>query len=171
MTCSICGMPSHIKQGNQLLCTMHYRFAQMKSNAKRHGKSVPSRIELAKMVENSKMVCRGCSRKMNWLSKEGQSTVASLQHNRDGSMELLCRGCNTRHATFDGDSFYTLNKCFHVCRDCNQTLELNQFFKDRSRPLGIKSYCKNCSNKRHYEWTTNNRESINQQQRQRRACS
>jgi len=169
MTCSICGTCAYIKQGNQWLCVVHYRFGQMRAKAKTCGKTVPTRMNLAEMVEKSKMVCRGCSRKMNWLSKDGKSTVASLQHNRDGSMELLCRACNTRHATFTGDSFYCLNKQFHVCRDCNQTLELKEFFKDRSRPLGIKSYCKKCSTKRHYEWTTNNRDSINSQQRERRA--
>lgn len=168
MTCSICSMPFYIKQGNQNLCVMHYRFGQMRSHAKRHGKTVPTREELATMVEQGMMKCRGCGQKMNWLSKDGEKTVASLQHNRDGTMELLCRSCNTRHATFADDTFYNMNKAYHPCRDCGEVLPKTDFYKDKSRPLGIKSYCKKCSTKKHYEWTTKNRDRINEQQRRKR---
>jgi hypothetical protein len=140
----------------------------MRANAKRHCKKVPSRDELALMVESCNMECVGCGRKMNWLSIDGKSTVASLQHNRDGTMCLLCRACNTRHATFDGDSFYDNKKTHHPCRDCGEVLIKSEFHKDRSRPLGIKSYCKSCCNKRHQEWSSKNRKSINLKQRNRR---
>jgi hypothetical protein len=140
----------------------------MRATAARKGKKIPSRQELAFMVEQTRLICCGCQRKMNWLSKEGPSSVVSLQHNRDGSMAFLCRACNTKHAQFPGDMFYTIPKSHHRCGDCYQILPRDNFWEDRSRPLGIKAYCKACARKRHKDWSDKNRELINERQRQKR---
>lgn len=168
MTCSICANAASHKQGHQYLCPMHYRFGQMRSSAKRRGKLVPTRESLAKMVDAHHMRCAHCKIQMNWLAKEGSATVATLQHNRDGSMCLLCLSCNTRHAQFKDDTFYLRNTALHPCRDCGKELPKEYFFKDQSRPLGIKPYCKHCSNERHRKWSYNNRSRINEKQRVRR---
>lgn len=171
MTCSICSLPATHKQGNQKLCAMHYRFGQMRALAKRRGKEVPSRKFLAELVETTKLNCVGCGIKMNWMANDGQKTVVTLQHDRSGRMTFLCRGCNTRHMTFSGDDFYSISKSHHPCRDCGKVLPKTDFHPDRSRPLGIKSYCKNCSYERYKLWSCSNRERINASQRKRRVAN
>jgi hypothetical protein len=147
---------------------MHYRFGQMRANAARHGKTVPSRADLAAIVEKTKMNCCGCGLKMNWLSRDGSKTVVSLQHNRDGSISFLCRSCNTRHASFVNDDFYHTPKTHHPCGDCRKLLFRSEFYADKSRPLGIKSYCKKCAYERYKKWAVKNSEYINKKQRERR---
>jgi hypothetical protein len=149
--CSRCGNESHIKQGNSRLCVVHYRFATMRSNARRHGKLVPTTQELEGMIPD-RMICPTCSRTMNWLQKEGASTVVSLQHDRSGRMRLLCLACNTRHAQHSGDSFYDLGHGMKVCRRCKEAKPLSAFSQDRHKPIGRVSYCKPCASIRHKEW-------------------
>lgn len=169
MTCSQCSETACIKQGHIWLCPRHYRMGQMRANAKRHGKTVPTKEHLAALIESCKMVCPACDRKMNWRSKDGASIVITLQHNRDGSFAVICLGCNTRHHFFQGDSYFTRDKTKHPCRDCGEELPRKDFAKDASRPLGIKPYCKKCAYERYKQWASRNREYINQKQRSRRA--
>ena len=147
---------------------MHYRFGQMRASSKRRGKVVPTREQLNQMVDACRMRCAHCKKQMNWLARDGSATVATLQHNRNGSMCFLCLSCNTRHAQFKDDTFYSRDISTHPCRDCGKEFSKENFFKDRSRPLGIKPYCKDCSNERHRKWSNNNRTSINKKQRDRR---
>jgi hypothetical protein len=143
----------------------------MRANAKRHGKNVPSRVLLSEIVETSQMKCPSCGVKMNWRIKDGTKTIATLQHDRSGEIKLLCLSCNTRHAQFENDSFYSNPENHHPCRCCKQVLLKTEFNKDKSRPLGIKSYCKKCSYEKYKQWASTNREQINKQQRDRRASS
>lgn len=168
--CSVCGEVSTIKQGNQRLCDKHYRFGQMRAQAKRRGKAVPSREEL-EAIAPLDMVCQDCSRQMNWRSVDGKSTVASLQHYRDGTMGIVCRSCNTRHAFMKGDSYREMPKDHKQCPQCAQIKPHSAFAVDNSRSglIKIKSWCKECSSTSHTEWQRNNREHYNAKQREGRS--
>lgn len=48
-TCSRCEEKAVRKQGHQWLCSMHYRFGQMRQSARRHDKAVPSHEQLANL--------------------------------------------------------------------------------------------------------------------------
>jgi len=111
--------------------------------------------------------CPVCGRKVNWLSKEGSSTVITLQHDRGGRMRLLCLSCNSRHASFDGDSFYEADDSRRVCPDCKRSLPLEEFSKDNSgRWYNINTYCRECRNKRLAAWVEKNREKYNEKRRE-----
>ena len=49
--------------------------------------------------------CPECGTAMNWFTADGASTVATIQHYRDGTIAIVCKSCNTRHAFMDGDSY------------------------------------------------------------------
>jgi len=113
----------------------------MRVLSKRRGVYVPSYEELENMLRLCKgFRCVPCGRTMNWMGRDGQATVITLQHDRSGKVRFLCRSCNTRHATFDGDTFYDIPKAKHPCRSCLVIKNKTEFYKDRSRPLGIKPY-------------------------------
>lgn len=168
--CSVCGSPSSIKQGNQHLCDRHYRFGQMRANAKRHGKVVPTK-DLLEGMSGSSLVCPDCGVAMNWRSVAGKATVASLQHYRDGSMNIVCRSCNTRHAFMDGDDYRAMPKDHKLCPTCNQVKPLAEFTKDNSRSGDAKrkSNCRNCADSIVKKWKENNREQYNEYQKHYRA--
>lgn len=169
--CSRCGDPAVRKQGHQHLCAKHYRFGQMRVRAKRDGKPVPAHAELHNM-RGVDLKCPDCGVPMNWLAADGQSTVASLQHYRDGSMAIVCRSCNTRHAFMPEDSFRSMPAGHKYCPRCEKAKPFEQFSADngRSGPLKLKSWCKQCSGASHAEWQRNNREHYNAKQRKRRAA-
>lgn len=168
--CSRCGEASSHKQGHQWLCPKHYRFGQMRSTAKRRGLVVPEHAELEALVPD-KMACPECSAQMNWLAKCGQSTVASLQHYRDGTLALVCRSCNTRHAFAPGDSFRDAPKDHKHCPQCQTFKPFTDFSADRGRSgsIKLKSWCRACSHAAHTNWRIRNREHYNAKQREGRA--
>jgi hypothetical protein len=168
--CSRCGDPSVRKQGHQHLCAKHYRFGQMRSRAKRDGKLVPSHEQL-NLMAGSDLNCPDCTRRMNWLQSEGASTVASLQHYRDGTLAIVCLSCNTRHASMDGDSYRDMPKDHKRCGNCREIKPAAEFTKDlgRSGELRRKSTCKACSGQAVNQWKGSNRDRYNEYQRQYRA--
>ncbi len=151
--CSRCGAPSTIYQGHQHLCSKHYRFGQMKAGSKRHGKSVPTHEQLEGLCVFG-MPCGDYSRPMNWLAIDGQSTVVTLQHYRDGTYGLVCRSCNTRHAHMPEDSFRLMPKDNKFCPQCETSKLLSEFVTDSGRggEMKKKSWCKSCSSKSHANW-------------------
>jgi len=149
--CAWCDEAAHIRQGRVMLCATHYRISSMRARAARDGKMVPTRDEIASLAAQS-MTCVGCKRPMNWLRSSGTSTQVTLQHDRDGTIRLLCLACNTRHAQHPGDSFYTIPAAKKWCPDCGDVLPKADFCRDLSRPLGLKSYCRKCSAARHHKW-------------------
>lgn len=170
MNCSRCGSSATIKQGNQWLCDKHYRFGQMRSTARRHGKEVPSH-ELLEAIAETGMKCPDCSVAMNWRAKDGQATVASLQHYRSGEMGIVCRTCNTRHAFMPGDEYCEMDKGNKLCPGCGLVKHLSMFTVDNSRS-GLakrKSHCKSCSDSAASQWRNENRERYNEYQRDYRA--
>lgn len=160
--CKWCDSPAHIKQGRIWLCKKHYRFQQMRSTAKRDNKTVPSYDQLESLWLECQGKCFVCRRAFNWLSVEGRATVVTLQHDRSGSMRLLCVSCNTRHAFFDGDSFYEADQSHRTCPRCEHNLPLSVFAADNyNRWNNKKTYCRACSAKYHAEYVANNRKKYN----------
>lgn len=166
--CAWCKSPAHIRQGRILLCEAHYRLSSMKIRAKRDGKVAPSVKELEALVP-SPFVCGGCKRPMNWLQKHGASTQATLQHDRNGTLKIVCLACNSKHAAHPGDSFWSVPEGHKRCASCERTLAASDFARDRSRPCGLKASCKQCSHSQHTKWRTDNRDHYNAKQRENRA--
>ena len=168
--CGRCEEPASHTQGHQHLCPKHYRFGQMRANAKRHGKLVPSHDRLEEMVSDS-MECQDCGRMMVWLGREDQVMVASLQHYRDGTLGLVCRTCNTRHAFMEGDAVRHVSLAEKLCPKCGVVKPRTEFYLDRGRsgPLKTKSYCQVCSDEAFNEWRIKNRGKYNAKQRRYRA--
>lgn len=168
--CARCIEPAARRQGHQWLCSMHYRFGQMRALANRRGLYAPTdRLLQSALREGNK--CADCERHMNWHGEDGQATVASLQHYRDGSFALVCRSCNTRHAFMPGDSYRDMPKDHKWCPQCRVAKPFAAFAKDngRSGPMKLKSWCKQCASASHTEWQRNNREQYNAKQREGRA--
>lgn len=166
--CKWCDAPAHIKQGRIMLCAKHYRMSTMRSKAKSDGKYRPLYAELEALIPDP-FECEGCGREMTWLRESGASVQVTLQHDRSGEIRLLCLGCNRRHAVHPGDSFYDIPDGHKWCAMCNQVLPHSEFARDRSRPIGLKGYCRQCSAKRHAKWRTENRDKYNQYQREYRS--
>lgn len=169
MKCKWCDAEAARKQGRVWLCQKHYRFQQMRVRAKSSKKTVPS-YELLEILYRSLIDnrCPCCAMKMNLLGRDGMKNVLTLQHDRGGGMRLICLSCNTRHQHYDGDSFYSRNPDVHPCRDCGRVLQKSEFWPDRSRPLGIKPYCKGCSNARLKKWADKNRPKLRAKSREYR---
>lgn len=168
--CSRCAIAASHYQGHQHLCSMHYRFGQMRSTAKRYGKVVPTHEELEVMASKG-TTCPDCYRKMNWLARNDQSTVACLQHYRDGTLAIVCRTCNTRHAFMPDDLYRDMPKDHRLCKGCETIKPLTRFSADNSRsgPMKVKSKCKTCSDIDSNNWRGKNREQYNEYQRAYRA--
>lgn len=165
-----CSCVAVIRQGHQWLCAKHYRFGQMRVRAKRDGKAVPSHEELHAMA-GADLVCPDCGVHMNWRAKDGRSTVASLQHYRDGSMAIVCISCNTRHAYMSGDAYRAMPKDHKQCPACLQIKPCAEFTADNGRtgPLKRKSHCRECADAATNRWRKENRERCNEYQQQYRA--
>lgn len=153
-----------------MLCDMHYRFGQMRANAKRHGKTIPTREQLSQM-SGASLICPDCNVRMNWRAKDGQNTVASLQHYRDGSMNIVCRSCNTRHAFMPEDSYREMPKDYKLCPTCKTIKPLFEFTKDNYQAGHVKRKrkCRSCSDKLVNQWKEKNRDKYNEYQRAYRA--
>lgn len=168
--CKWCPRESVRRQGRIWLCAKHYRFQQMRVSARRDAKDVPSYADLEAITDLSWMVCAGCGQKMHWLVSDGSRTLqATLQHDRAGTYRLLCLGCNTRHAAHPGDEFYQVGIGFKRCPSCASVKPFSAFAVDRSRPIGRKSSCRECSRGQHRRWVQQNRAYVNAKQREGRA--
>lgn len=159
MNCAWCDSPGHIVQGRIVICLKHYRFMCMRTRAQRSNKTVPSYAELDILLQRCQMFCPACKEEMVWESKDNQQRVITLQHDRDGNLRLLCRSCNTRHSSCEGDTFYDIPKDHKICPMCKDLLPFDKFDNDFSgeRFANKKTYCKECSKKRLYEWRRKNR--------------
>lgn len=166
--CARCDSIAVRHQGHQWLCAMHYRFGQMRATAKKDGKAVPTHDDLAAMVRKT---CPDCGVFMHWTAHGHRAAVATLQHYRDGTLAIVCRSCNTRHASMPGDSYRDMPKDHKRCPSCRQVKHESEFTADngRSGPLKRKSLCRTCSNAVVTQWKEANRERYNEYQRQYRA--
>src|SRR5688572_17101794 len=151
--CSRCSLPSLRRQGHQWLCAKHYRYGQMRAHAKRHGKRVPTHSELD-LLAHPENRCADCNMVMQWLGRDERVFVATLQHYRDGSLALVCRSCNSRHAAMPGDSYRGMPKDCKFCPKCLTVKPFNAFSVDSGRtgPMKLKSWCKQCSSAAVANW-------------------
>lgn len=151
--CSHCSDLAVRLQGHQNLCAKHYRFGQMRANAKRHGKTVPTYDKLIELASRG-LFCADCNVRMNWLAKKGNATVVTLQHYRDGTFGLVCLSCNTRHAYMQGDEYRTMPKDHKQCPHCRTIKPFSEFARDNGRGgvLRLKSWCRLCSSEAHHAW-------------------
>lgn len=148
MKCKWCDEKAYKRSGNIHLCAMHWRISTTRARAKYRGQEVPTREWFESAIKSLRnMECIVCARRMNFLSKDGHSTVMSLQHDRSGKMRLLCQGCNTRHAFYPMDDYYAKNGKEKWCAACAQYLPLDRFYVDRTRSGAPRSRCKPCQNK------------------------
>ncbi len=153
--CKWCSRVSVRKQGRIWLCAQHYRLQQMRVNAKRHKKEVPSYEVLEHLAHwlGNPPICPICHRFMNWLAVDGAASVVTLQHDRSGDIRLMCLACNTKHAAMPNDTFYSLPSGHRRCPRCEQTKPFAAFSLDRSRVFPHrKTYCKECASVYHKEW-------------------
>lgn len=166
MKCSRCDSDATMKQGNQQLCDKHYRFGSMRASAKRHGKAVPTHEQLEEMVASG-LTCPDCQNEMNWRAKDNRARVASLQHYRNGQMNIVCLSCNTRHASMKEDSYCDMPKDHKLCPKCSVIKPDTEFTVDNSRAGVIKrkSTCRECSDKTVNKWKKENQDDYNAYQR------
>lgn len=140
--------------GSYYYCAFHNRVRQMRDRAKCDNKTVPSVDELESML--TKAISTGCNRcgKTMTLSSPRKNTTrnatrntASLQHNLDGSIEICCQSCNSRHGRHSlGDAFWELSNDEQFCSGCKLVKPLEHFHKDISRFSGRQGVCKECCN-------------------------
>jgi hypothetical protein len=123
------------------------RFYGMRKEAKKHSKAVPAYSQLEAWAQETGMACPACGVQMCWTTRDGSSRrLVTLQHNRDGSMQLLCRSCNGRHAKYEGDSFYTMDHTKKRCGLCREEKPLEEFYRRRERVNGRVHKCIPCNN-------------------------
>ncbi len=145
-------------------CAKHIRFRQMRDEARRRGKTVPSHDDLESMIGS--MVCH-CGVTMHWLLDDGPATTQiSLQHDRGGAMRFLCRSCNRRHASYEDDVFYSVQHGFKRCPTCREVKPLDTgYFLLTTGGSRRQAECRRCSSERNRAWTAANKEYIAEKQR------
>jgi hypothetical protein len=152
--CKWCTLQYTKRVGNINLCAKHYRFWQMRSTAKQYGKSVPTYQTLQNLTNSLvDMKCPHCQIAMTWLRIKGQAgRVISLQHDRDGTIRLLCLSCNSRHSVCSDDTYYEIPPTLYHCIGCDKWKDRSEF-RTRRRGNGIRreSYCKPCDNRKRRE--------------------
>jgi len=126
-------------------CLMHYRFSNMKSRACASRKYSPAMKELEKLVPLG-MICPSCDRSMVWSTGTVTSNLITLQHDRNGTVRLICMACNSRHSRFEGDEFYDLPKDSKRCHLCKVVKPLEEFLKVKTGWMGRGVRCLPCHN-------------------------
>lgn len=143
---------------------MHRRMRFMRYQCKRYGKADPGLSKLEELAAGlQQMKCPSCGIEMVWtcgrFDRSGiRKRVVTLQHDRDGTFKLICFSCNSRHFSFEGDSFYTAPAGMKQCAVCKQTLPLDAFPKDKSMFLGRFSNCRQCESQRYLAYYRRNAE-------------
>jgi hypothetical protein len=156
-TCAWCEAKRHIKQGRIWLCVKHYRFQGMRTSATRADKYAPPYSHLELEFSKCGLICPHCNRYMNWLKKDGDSTVITLQHDRKGTWRFLCGACNTRHSRRDGDSFYSIPINSKMCPRCGTVKLLAEFTSSKRGWAGRNTYCHSCAARYAVTWRLANK--------------
>jgi len=129
-------------------CRYHQRSSWMRVEAKRRGKYCPTPEEVdALFAELIDMRCPICMRVMVLHSSLGaMSTVASLQHDNDGTLRIICHGCNAAHSKL-GDIIYDIPKGYRRCSIC-KTIKITTEFPSTKTggSKRIDSRCSHCKN-------------------------
>lgn len=167
--CKFCGDPAAYRLGSWT-CIPHYRYRQMRANAKRRGLRVPSFEELDKITPKG-LICPDCGIIMNWLKSDGERTTLTLQHYRDGSLALVCKSCNCRHDHMQDDDYRDFPKDHKVCSICKQMKHFSEFCNTtfNGGTLGVIGQCRKCRTIRHREWARENRARLKEEKIHARA--
>lgn len=156
MKCYVCGMDAVKRHGRANRCEKHHRFAQMQKTASVDGKYVPSFYELELLVP-ADMVCPDCGVGLHWIDDAKRSFGAVLQHYRDGSLGIVCHGCNVRHGNMPGDMYCELPPDHKLCISCKTIKPLFDFGKRRdAKKVYPMSKCKSCMRESFIRWKQNN---------------
>ena len=111
----------------------------------------PSIEQLEHMIEASGLICPTCGKTM-LLDGEPRADLLTLQHDRSGSLNVLCFSCNRRHAEYPGDEFYRFYPNYAFCFRCKALLPVNAFHRNKSLPSGRQSTCPACGYILHRDW-------------------
>lgn len=157
MKCYVCGEVAVPRHGRKNMCVKHHRFNQMQRTAKTDKKYVPSIYELEKLVPE-KMICQDCGVIMNWIDGD-RSEGAVLQHYRNGTLAIVCMGCNTKHGLMPGDMYRYIPIGQKLCTSCKTVKHLNEFGKRSPKENDYpKSKCKTCELAAQKKWKEKNPE-------------
>lgn len=165
--CSKCDSPAVRRTWRVNWCAKHYRFSSMRQVAQARKLYAPTFDEMQEMVDSlDGMKCPHCERKMNWLLKENAALVITLQHYRNGTIGVLCKSCNSRHAAQPGDEFTEIPLTHKRCHKCSQVLPRTAFGRNRGR---TRSACKTCNVKASSAYFKANSTKVNARQNRSRA--
>jgi len=133
-------------------CAKHYRMKKMREVAKRDGKYVPGMGELDRLLSDTdNMKCPKCDKTMKMLKGEDRTIrdLVTLQHNHNGTIELICHSCNSRHAHSKiGDNLWSTGESEKYCPDCDTVKPFSAFYKNKRTFTGLQDTCKPCSSQR-----------------------
>lgn len=152
MKCYICGSDAVNVHNRKNTCEKHRRFLQMQHTAKWDKKYSPSIYELEKLVPKD-MVCQDCGKTMHWVDDENRSLGAVLQHYRNGTLGIVCCGCNVKHGSMSGDSYRDIPNGHKLCTCCKTIKPLSMFNVRRDGKVEYPmSKCKACNLQKNKEW-------------------
>lgn len=153
-----CEVDGVVQRTRNVYCEKHYRFYQMRQDAKHRGKAVPSITELDAMVQavmvDGVMACSHCRKPMGWrIGIVGRRSVATIQHDDSGAMRLLCGSCNFTHAWL-GDIFYDIPPGHQRCWACRTVKACADFWRSKHTKSGHASICRVCRYAKFRAWLT-----------------
>lgn len=129
-------------------CPKHYRFRQMRGCAKNHKKDIPTwdEYDILLYIWCPTFHCPVCGTKLEWHTNiNGLNKVVSLQHNDNGTIMLICQGCNAGHSNAKlRDMFFEIKANEKYCPGCNDILSLDKFHKNKKKKKQRRTYCKKC---------------------------
>jgi len=150
-TCSIDGCYDNRLYHDRTWCAWHSRVYDMRFLARRKGKVDPG-AQFFEDARRADMKCDICPQTM-LLVKSGRDSkskrLMTLQHERDGSFNLICISCNSAEGHWIGpgpwrDEYARNQNGEKWCPSCDKILPFDYFYLDERTRLGISSYCKHC---------------------------
>lgn len=141
--CRYCDRPATIHRVHRHACFIHCRIDPMQTCARSRGLYTPTAEELVSLFNDlitKGMKCGHCQSVMVWNGRA--ANVVTLQHDRNGTIRLLCLSCNSRHYTYPGDEFYNYPLNWAFCPMCKTAKHESNFYRKRNGRRS--SYCKSC---------------------------
>lgn len=149
-----------IDRGTSMYCPKHYRIQSSRNRALIRNLPAPSLEELEAMIP-SDMKCRLCDCVMGYSIRDvAHARIMSIQHWRNGKIEWICVGCNSKHSTTkEPDDEWiklqkTLGEAEKLCPICRKVKDVAFFYKTSNGSKGRSAYCRIC----HDEYVKNNQQ-------------
>ena len=150
-----CSEVSFIKVGSGAYCKFHYKCNSMMASSN-NNPNYPSTTmgvmnKMLRECYDKGLKCPHCEKQMLLHSSEGsRKDVVSIQHNLDGSLQLLCLSCNTSHGNYRSDAiFYKMEEGRKNCTGCKEWLPFEMFSKNKCEASGLQTKCKKCESIRY----------------------